>query len=267
MQSSILRRKASQTSRTSLKSSLRAPTRRRTFVGKLCQPASSFSRCHSTLFIKPTNSIPKAVLRQQNRSYSSQTTDIVFSDPNRPDLFYHFVHPPTPLSQSLPAFALSFLDVTPPAADSPVVIGWLPAQTYMTDTPETPGSEEEPKEQSSGLQDFVVNPKFVTLLQETIKSGLKENVDDIWENGGKQLQEGWMHIHDQRNIPALGRIGDPDDIIASVLVEDSKIKYDTYQPMPSYRVCTSDGILQLTPGLAEHLRAALIRLTKTEAAS
>ena len=29
---------------------------------------------------------------------------------------------------------------------------------------------------------------------------------------------------DSRNVPALGRIGDPDDIIASVLVEDSKVR-------------------------------------------
>ena len=28
---------------------------------------------------------------------------------------------------------------------------------------------------------------------------------------------------DQRNVPALGRIGDPDDIIGSVLVEKSKV--------------------------------------------
>ena len=34
--------------------------------------------------------------------------------------------------------------------------------------------------------------------------------------------------------------------------------------MPSYRVCTADGVLQLTPGLAQHLHAALIRVTKAE---
>ena len=28
---------------------------------------------------------------------------------------------------------------------------------------------------------------------------------------------------DNRNIPALGRIGDPDDIIASVRVEEGKV--------------------------------------------
>ena len=86
---------------------------------------------------------------------------------------------------------------------------------------------------------------------------------------------------DQRNIPALGRIGDPDDIIATVLVENSKVRLqlalffasyslhtkilpETYQPMPSYRICTSDGILQLTPGLADHLRRALVRIAKME---
>ncbi|KDR80161.1 hypothetical protein GALMADRAFT_242422 [Galerina marginata CBS 339.88] len=182
----------------------------------------------------------------------------MFPDPNRPDLFYHFVHPPTPLSSSLPAFALSFLNRSPPNVDSPTVIGWLPAETYMTDTPES----DQTKEASSTLGDFVGNPKFLSLLHESIKSGLKDGLDEIWENGAKQLQEGWMHIHGERNIPALGRIGDPDDIIGSVLVEASEIKYETYQPMPSYRVCTSDGVLQLTPGLTKHLHKTLVRYQK-----
>ncbi|KAF8814687.1 hypothetical protein BYT27DRAFT_7229259 [Phlegmacium glaucopus] len=186
-------------------------------------------------------------------------TDIVFPDPNRPDLFYHVVNPPTPLSKYLPAFALSFLNHTPPRVDSSTVLGWLPAETYMTDSPDTPDHPHQTKETSAGLRDFVENSKFVTLLHKTIQSALSENLDEIWENGAKQLQEG-----DQRNIPALGRIGDPDDIIASVLVEKSKIKAETYQPMPSYRVCTADGVLQLTPGLAQQLHAALIRETKAE---
>ena len=62
--------------------------------------------------------------------------------------------------------------------------------------------------------------------------------------GAVQLQDGWMHIHgasqtspvprlrlshvpcvvaDNRNVPALGRIGDPDDIIASVRVEEGEV--------------------------------------------
>lgn len=90
---------------------------------------------------------------------------------------------------------------------------------------------------------------------------------------------------DSRNIPALGRIGDPDDIIASVLVQDSKVRSyvpsrgvdllsiplvfdqilpDTYQAMPSYRFCTADGPTQLTEGLAKKLRSILEDIVSRE---
>lgn len=139
---------------------------------------------------------------------------------------------------------------------------------------------------------------FLPVLHESNIAALRDDVDEIWINGAMQIQQGWMHIHgiqkfwfrrttwkltslvDQRNIPALGRIGDPDDIIATVLVENSKVRLlaqlfapyslhmkilpETYQPMPSYRICTSDGVLQLTPGLADHLRRALVRVAKME---
>ena len=151
------------------------------------------------------------------RDYSSQMTDIFYTDPNRADLFYHFVHPPTPLSRSLPAFALSFLNVTPASPDSETIIGWLPAQTYLTDTPDIPGSR--PSQQSrgttAGLHDFFPNreffrvrlrienlkidmhttAKFLKLLHKTIQSSLAAGLDDIWDNGAKQVQQGWMHIH------------------------------------------------------------------------
>lgn len=101
--------------------------------------------------------------RQYTRTFTSQTTDIVFPDPARPDLFYHFVYPPTPLSHTTPAFALSFLETTPPSVDSPTIIGWLPAQTYSTDSPDNEGSKS--KGTSSTLQDFVVNGEFVFILR------------------------------------------------------------------------------------------------------
>ena len=43
---------------------------------------------------------------------------------------------------------------------------------------------------------------------------------------------------DERHPAPLGRICDPDDIIGTVLVEDGRVKADTYQAMPSYRVYT-----------------------------
>ena len=43
-----------------------------------------------------------------------------------------------------------------------------------------------------------------------------------------------------------------------------QILSDTYQPMPSYRLCTSDGLLQLTEGLAQRLMEVLEARTKLE---
>ncbi|KAJ6591057.1 hypothetical protein DFH09DRAFT_1138443 [Mycena vulgaris] len=188
---------------------------------------------------------------RQQHSYSTSNTS--FTDLTRPDLHYHLVDPPTPLSSSLPAFALSFLS-SPPSASSSTVLGWLPAATTGNDD-------------AAGLNDFKENPKFRILLHEAIQDGLKEEVDDIQINGAVQLGDGWMHIHDDRNIPALGRIGDPDDIIASVLVQAGKIKLETYQAMPSYRLCTSDGPIQLTPGLAQKLQAVLEDRARAESAA
>ena len=68
-----------------------------------------------------------------------------------------------------------------------------------------------------------------------------------------------LHTKDQRNVPSLGRIPDPDDILASIRVEDGQMLIDTYQPMPSYRLCTGDGILQLTDGLMSKLKDVLDR--------
>ncbi|KAG8960402.1 hypothetical protein FRC03_006561 [Tulasnella sp. 419] len=65
------------------------------------------------------------------------------------------------------------------------------------------------------------------------------------------------HFIDLRNVPSLGRIGDPDDIIASVMVENGKIIPSTYQPMPSYRLCTGDGLTKLTEGLSKKLQKDL----------
>jgi hypothetical protein len=67
-----------------------------------------------------------------------------FSDPERSDLYYHLVDPPTPVSASQPAFALSFLSTRPKTADSSAIIGWLPAVSGQG-------------QQEAGLNDFKEN--------------------------------------------------------------------------------------------------------------
>ena len=39
---------------------------------------------------------------------------------------------------------------------------------------------------------------------------------------------------------------------------------ETYQPMPSHRLCTTDGILKLTEGLAQRLKERLEQEAKRE---
>jgi len=77
-------------------------------------------------------------------SHSQTQTTTSFEDPSRKGLFYHLVPPPTPLSDSRPAFAISLLADPPPSSESSTVLGWLPA--------ETPGDD-----RGAGLNDFVEN--------------------------------------------------------------------------------------------------------------
>jgi len=211
-----------------------------------------FSPLKARIPYRPPPSSPhSSAMRQFSYSLSRRSQQTTFADPSRQDLFYHLISPPTPLSTSRPAFAISFLESPPSSSESSTILGWLPA-------------EAEGQEQEAGLNDFKENSKFRTLLHAAISSGLAEGIDDIQINGAMQTQQGWMHIHDTRNVPALGRIGDPDDILASVRVEDGKILPETYSPMPSYRLCTADGVTRLTDGLAAKLRTVLEQRAREE---
>ncbi|KAF6748049.1 hypothetical protein DFP72DRAFT_1015767 [Ephemerocybe angulata] len=203
----------------------------------------------------------RLVLRSLSRYSHDQAADTIFADSRRPELFYHLVQPPTPLSPDLSVFAISFLNQPLHNAESSAVLGWVPV-------PHEAGSVT-PEEIAQRVvwRDFRENASFKDILHKSLYTSLRDGKDEIWVNGAKQLQQGWMHIHDQRNPPALGRVGDPDDIIASVLVENSTVKPETYQPMPSYRVCTADGVLQLTPAMLEDLVTALQRVVEGENAN
>ena len=107
-----------------------------------------------------------ARLEKAKRFYSSQDSqspnNIVFSDPHRPGLFYHFMNPPTPLSHTRPAFGLSFLHKAPPAVNSAAVIGWLPAQTYGPDDDNNNNNGVvADKATEASLHDFRGNRKFL----------------------------------------------------------------------------------------------------------
>lgn len=171
-------------------------------------------------------------------------------DDSHPSLFYHFFDDEDAMVAGGPAFALSFLDDRPwDGISDPTILGWLPALSSEAAGTEYGGS---------GLNDFHENEDFLLILHAVVKEALPE--DEVWTSGAIQTQSGWMHIFDQRNPPPLGRIPDPDDIIASVRVEDGRMLTETYQPMPSYRLCTTNGVCQLTDTLMDRLKKQLKRI-------
>jgi len=171
--------------------------------------------------------------------YNSTLSQGLEQPPTLREIHYHLV-------QS--RVAVSYLPEAP---------GSLKASTYIGSLPML--ENEEP-----GLNDFEPNPLFLEVLHSAIRKALRERTDGTVEGEALQLGSGWLHIQDQRNIPALGRVGDPDDIIASVRVEEGKILPETYQPMPSYRLCTTDGPPKLTEGLAKVLEGVLGEKTEIE---
>jgi hypothetical protein len=72
-----------------------------------------------------------------------------------------------------------------------------------------------------------------------VQAVLEDGSDDILMSAAMQTGEGWMHINglstfvfrehlyssftDERNLPPMGRISDPEDIIGSVRVEGGKV--------------------------------------------
>ncbi|KAL5640468.1 hypothetical protein ACGC1H_007648 [Rhizoctonia solani] len=179
----------------------------------------------------------RPVAFSQTRQYSASPE--VEEDPERKGLFYH------PVGNNV--FALSFLSEKPPKRDSATVIGYVKGG-----------------EQSNSFEE---NQAFVDLLHDTVKAALIEGVDQELGNDAVQRKEGWLHVHDYRNFPEMGRVGDPDDILGSVLVQDGKIKGETYERMPAYRTCTTDGPLKLSPSLHERLLKSLREARQKESSA
>ncbi|KAG8770320.1 hypothetical protein FRC16_006390 [Serendipita sp. 398] len=170
------------------------------------------------------------------------------------ELYYHLVKSPESYHYwSKNIFAISFLPKPPTDVEgSKTFIGVIPA------------IEAQEGAQEPGLNDFKANDKFLNLMHDTIQRALRDGADEAIQAEATQRGSGWLHIHDERNVPALGRIGDPDDIVASVMVENGKILSETYQRMPSYRLFTADGPPKLSPGLAHKLEEALLEEHRRE---
>ncbi|WWD00641.1 hypothetical protein V866_007576 [Kwoniella sp. B9012] len=157
-------------------------------------------------------------------------------DPSHPYLHYH------PNSTHL---TLSFLP-DPPVKRSKTILGYLPLG-------------------DATLDDFREEPGFLDTLHSAIQSGLElGKSDSIKYEAESRPTDGWIHVTDERAIPPVGRIGETEDLIGSVYVQDGKIIASTYSPLPTYRIITPNGVLTLPKGLDEHLIDVLKRIDKEE---
>ncbi|KAB2577627.1 hypothetical protein BFW01_g9696 [Lasiodiplodia theobromae] len=78
---------------------------------------------------------------------------------------------------------------------------------------------------------------------------------------------GWVHVSDQRNPPDYGRIAWPEDIFGSVEVDGCGQFVSgngNYQESGTYRMCTNEGFLGLSPYLREKVVEKLKVLEEQE---
>ncbi|CAO3627913.1 unnamed protein product [Mucor hiemalis] len=133
-------------------------------------------------------------------------------------------------------YAISYVssdNLKKPELNKELIIGWSKEQDNLD--PRT----------------FVENTAFTGFLTQV----LKENVHKVNDSNLKAMadwqKEGWMHIGDERNPPAWGRINFPEDIVGSVELSNGAIKEGTYQAMPAHRIITNSGIFQLSEPLTK----------------
>jgi len=69
---------------------------------------------------------------------------------------------------------------------------------------------------------------------------------------------GWLHVYDQRGVPAFGRIAETEDIFGSLLVDSNgKVKEGEWEENRMYRLVTGNGVMKLSPYLKEAVTESL----------
>ncbi|WVR04662.1 hypothetical protein IAU60_001673 [Kwoniella sp. DSM 27419] len=174
------------------------------------------------------------------RMAQDQPTAPSSKDPSHRFLHYHPTHT---------HLCLSFLPRPPAKPRSRTVLGYLPL-TEAT------------------LEDFKEEPGFMTILHQAIQSGLEQDkAQSVVFEAETRPTDGWIHITDERALPPAGRIGETEDLIGSVYVQEGKVVASTYSPLPTYRLVTPNGVLTLPKGLDDHLVSVLEGIDAEERAA
>ncbi|RIB05658.1 hypothetical protein C2G38_2023486 [Gigaspora rosea] len=175
-----------------------------------------------------------------NTFTTSQTRfQTTIEDPTYKGLFYHSTH-------DAANYSLSFISDRNKVEKYDIsVIGWVPFQTGV------------PKLE---IGNFRENNKFIKFLHQVIADNVTD-ADPQLQALAKYQQNGWLHIAGELYLNQLiCRIPYPEDIFGMVQVKDGQIVPDTYQPMPTHRILTTNGLFTLNGPFQEKLIERLSKI-------
>lgn len=120
------------------------------------------------------------------------------------------------------------------------VVGWLPHNEGNILSDES-------------ISLFKPNELFQQILHKSLSNNLFCN--ETFQSYALNQKIGYLNINDERVFTHWGRVSDPEDILGTVLVNDGKMVKGTFEPMPTHRLMTRNGLFQLN----EDLHALLLK--------
>ncbi|GAA5968805.1 hypothetical protein JCM11641_000738 [Rhodosporidiobolus odoratus] len=182
-----------------------------------------------------------------------------------PNLYYH------KLSPTSTSYSLSYLPNPPPDLPfSPTTLGILsplpPCRLSSSSFDQPPQHQQETHDLPPITpRNFQDNPEWTKLVHEVLKHNVQH---DPWmQTLAKSVQgnDTFIHIADARAPADANRQPHPQDVIASVLVQNGKIVPESYEAnKAAYRLVSQDGLQRLPSGLHEKVVEACHRVWEVE---
>ncbi|PWN52658.1 hypothetical protein IE53DRAFT_307832, partial [Violaceomyces palustris] len=177
-----------------------------------------------------------------------------FKDPEeRSGIYYHptrisYASSPESKAEEIDAWSITYLPEPPSSSESESIIAYLLPQSSSSSSSSSSMAsfQDSPSEYARQNPDRVrTNPVFWSRFHTILKEELVPK-DPVVEFEASVRSNGWLHIYDERQPLNPGRIGTPENIIASVAFVDGELKMESYQINKSYVFLTgSDGPLQI----------------------
>jgi hypothetical protein len=99
------------------------------------------------------------------------------------------------------------------------------------------------------------NGQLHPLIHQVISKNI--GFDESFRAMALYQKSGFLNINDSRVFTPFGRVADPEDILGTIALDDGVMIPGTYEPMPTHRLYTSNGLFQLNDFLYSRLLESL----------